>query len=148
VIIIIDYQIYLAGGMAGLSFDEMNAWRLRIKHDIIIYCRNYNNKYNPNIINPCDFYNFNSVEYKTDREVMEFDLNKVRISDLIIVDFRLKPNSIGTAMELVLARELHIPILGLTDENTELHPWLKESCTRLCDSYEELFNHIKNFYLT
>lgn len=140
------YQIYLAGGMAGLSFEDMNKWRTNIMRKLIHYCDTKTN-YDVDIINPCYFYNFESVRYITQREVMEFDLHKVRTSNLIIVDFRLKPNSIGTAMELMLAKELHIPVLGITDSTIELHPWLVECCTRLCQSDDELLTHIKEFYL-
>lgn len=142
-----DYQIYLAGGMEGLSFEVQNAWRLKLKQDIIQHCKDNNKRHLPIIVNPCDFYNFESVAYRNDREVMEFDLHKVRTSQLIIVNFCFKPVSIGTAMELAVAREHRIPIIGITQEGINLHPWQVECCTRLCESYDELINHIKDFYL-
>ena len=53
-------------------------------------------------------------------------------------------------MELAVAREHRIPIIGVcvNDEyRNNLHPWQRECCTRLCESYEELIEHIVNFYL-
>ncbi len=151
-----EYQIYLAGGMQGLSFDEMNEWRSRFKEKLIRYA----NAISPNskliVVNPCDYYNFEKKEYRTQREVMEYDLHRVRTSQLIVVDFTHKPVSIGTAMELAVAREHNIPIIGVCTADWEnsndnpinhLHPWQKECCMRLCESYEELENYIKKFFL-
>lgn len=135
-------KIYLAGGMGSLSFEEQSTWRKVVTDSLI---NNYNGQRNL-IINPVNFYNFESVEYKTQREVMEFDLYQVRTSDLIIVNFN-DEKSIGTAMELMLAKELHIPIIGLNEKNTKLHPWLVECCTRICDSMTELLCHVGDFYL-
>lgn len=140
-------KIYLAGGMSNLTFEQQNEWR----EHIIKKLKNNNDmfwhKYILDIINPVQYYNFESVEYKTQKEVMEYDLNHVRTSDLIIVNFN-DPKSIGTAMEIMLARELHIPIIGLNTSNKELHPWLIESCTRICETMDELINHITDFYIS
>lgn len=143
----INYQIYLAGGMCNLDFEEQKKWRDLINEDLHIYNKfNLNEKYNLNILKPTDFYNFEKVEYKSQKEIMKFDLNLVRNSDLIIVNFN-DPKSIGTAMELLLANENHIPVIGLNEGNKKLHPWLIECCTRICDTYDELIEHIGRFYL-
>lgn len=143
----INYQIYLAGGMCNLTAEEQILWRNLISEDLHTYNNfNLNSKYNLNILKPTDFYNFENVEYKSQKEVMRFDLNLVRNSDLIIVNFN-DPKSIGTAMELFCANELNIPIIGLNENNNELHPWLAECCTRICDSYAELMEHLEKFYL-
>lgn len=133
--------------MCNLSLEEQTKWRDAICSDLHTYNNfNHNSKYNLNILKPTDFYNFENVEYKSQKEVMKFDLNLVRNSDLIIVNFN-DPRSIGTAMELLIANENHIPIIGLNEENKELHPWLVECCMRICDTYDELIEHIERFYL-
>ena len=134
-------KIYLAGGMSKLTFRAQNAWRMVVKESLL----RMDNA--PEVINPVEYYNFESVDYKTQREVMEFDLYNVRRSDIVVVNFN-EPSSIGTAMELAVARENHIPIIGLNDENNDLHPWLVEHCTRMCDSMAELITHITDFYLS
>ena len=50
-------------------------------------------------------------------------------------------------MELMLAKELHIPVIGLNKDNMELHPWLIECTTRMCDDLRELVEHVVEFYL-
>lgn len=77
---------------------------------------------------------------------MNYDLYKLRNSDLMVVNFN-SPESIGTAMEIMLAREMRIPIIGLNKDDKFIHPWLSCSVDRMCDSMKELVEHIVKFYL-
>lgn len=137
-----NFKIYLAGGMCGLSYKEQSEWR----NEIFCHLKILETKYDIEVINPVDFYNFETIEYRTTKEPMEFDLFHVRTSQLIIVNFN-DPKSIGTAMELMIAKERHIPIIGLNEKKIELHAWLSECCTRICESMSELLYHVDNFYL-
>lgn len=136
-------NIYLSGGMGGLSFEEQVGWRNQIV-DTITSDNFLTVK--PIFFNPPYFYTPSNNYHKTEKEVMEFDLYKLRKSDIVIVNFNV-PNSIGTAMELMLAKEYHIPIIGINIEHKELHPWLIECCGRMCDSTEEAIEYVKNYYL-
>lgn len=137
-------RIYLSGGMSGLTLDEQTKWRKQIK-DAIKFGDYYYEK-NPIFFNPTQYYNFEEKNYKSEREVMEFDLYNLKKSDLVIVNFN-NIYSIGTAMELALAHEYNIPVIGLNRERVKLHPWLSECCTRVCDDMKELVEHVVNFYL-
>ena len=137
-------QIYLGGKMAGLSSDEMNGWREQFIKIISPCAENYNVKLT--CVNPCKYYNFEEVRYHSEREVMEFDLYNLRNSNLVVVNFN-DVKSIGTAMELMLAKEYHIPVIGFGVNGQKIHPWLLESCTRVCDSLREVVEHVAEFYL-
>lgn len=137
-------KIYLSGGMGSLSFDEQNKWRKQVIN--AIKYGEYDCAKNPIFFNPVDYYNFEEVRYKSEREVMEFDLNALRNSDLVIVNFN-DPKSIGTCAELAIAKELHIPIIGINKGNQELHPWLIEFVTRMCEDIREAVEHVVSFYL-
>ena len=141
-----ELNIYLSGGMSGLSFEEQTAWRRDLKNCINDSYKygSYQNK--PVFFDPTKFYNFERKQHETEREVFEFDLNGVRKSDLVIVSFN-DPKSIGTAMELIVAKEHNIPVIGLNVDSKELHPWLTECCTRIFTDMEELVDYIKGFYL-
>lgn len=143
-----NVKIYLSGAMGGLSIEEQNKWRTRLKNAILY--GDYDFTKFPIFHSPPEYYpwieDINQSERKSEREVMEFDLYQVRNADLIIVNFT-NPSSIGTAMELMLAKELHIPIIGLNADNKELHSWLTESCLRICDNMKELVDHVVKFYL-
>ena len=139
-------KIYLAGGMSKFgknNYDESDKWRKHCKE--ILNNRTY--KYNLDIVNPNDYFNFKGVTYKSQREVMEFDLNKVRNSDLIIVNFN-DPQSLGTMAELAIAYEKRIPIIGLNEDRNELHPWQIEMCSRIFDTMGEMLMYVKDYYLT
>lgn len=140
-----DTLIYLCGGMGKFgreNFDIGNEWR------VYFQCK-FSDYSNIVMCNPNNHFNFkDEIDYKSQREIMEYDLHRVRNSDLIIVNFN-DPNSIGSAMELAIAYEKKIPILGLCEhgEDAELHPWLKEVCNRIFHNREDLFLYtIKHYW--
>lgn len=137
-----EFFIYLAGAMSDIDFVESNEWRKTLtemfKHtysDIKVKC-----------INPNDYYNFKEVTYDSEHEVMEFDLYKVRHSDMVIVDFN-HPDSKGTLVEQAIAYENKIPIIGLNEKNNKLHPWQIDMSNKIFDDKLKLVNYVTNFYL-
>ncbi len=139
-----NVHIYLSGGMSNLSETEQKKWRKQVQ-DAIKYGDFDLNK-NPVFFDPTQYYSIFNKEHKSEREAMEFDLNALRKSDLVIVNFN-DGKSIGTAMELMLAKEYRIPVIGLNKDGVKLHSWLVECCTRICDDMRELVNHVIEFYL-
>lgn len=138
-----NVKIYLSGGMGNVSFEEQSKWRKQII-DAITY--NYDCEKKPLFFNPVNYYNFEEVRHRSEREAMEFDLYNLRNSNLVVVNFN-DPKSIGTAMELMLAKERNIPVVGFGVNGQTIHPWLLECCTRVCDSLKEAVNHVAEFYL-
>lgn len=140
-----DIEIYLCGGMGKFgkeNFDIGNEWRVYFQYK-------FSDHQTVSVCNPNLHFNFkDETDYKSNREIMEYDLYRVKKSDLIIVNFN-DPLSIGSAMELAIAYEKRIPILGLCEnnENMELHPWLKEVCNRIFAEREELFLYTVKHYL-
>lgn len=135
-------RMYLSGGMGSISWEEQSEWRKKV----IEYIKNRDCEKKPVFFNPVQYYNFKEVRYRTEREVMEFDLNALRHSDLVIVNFN-DPNSLGTCAELAIAKELKIPVIGINESGHKLHPWLVEFTTRMCDSLDEAIEHVVEFYL-
>lgn len=136
-------HIYLSGGMGNISFEERSKWRKQVI-DAIKF--NYDCEKEPIFFNPVNYYDFEEVRYKTQREVMEFDLNALRNSDLVIVNFN-DPSSLGTCAELAIAYEMKIPIVGINKDGKELHPWLSEFTNRMCSSIREAVEYVVEFYL-
>lgn len=139
------YRVYLSGGMGDLSFDEQYKWRKQISS--AIKCSGFNFKNNVEFFNPVNYYNFTEKRHRTEREIVEFDLNALRNSDLVIVNFN-DPKSLGTCAELAIAYEMRTPVIGINENGCKLHPWLVEFTTRMCDSIEEAIEYVINFYLT
>lgn len=136
-------RIYLSGGMGSLSMEEQSKWRSQIINEIKFNC---NCEKKPVFFNPVNYYNFEEKRHKSEREIVEFDLNAVRNSDLIIVNFN-DPKSLGTCAELAIAYDRHIPIIGINRSGTELHPWLTEFVTRMCDDVREAVEYTVDFFL-
>lgn len=140
-------KIYLSGGMSGLTYLEQMEWRNGVTESILYRSDMFDVKPVPDFFSPPLYYQIGENLHKSEREVMEFDLYRLRTSDLVIVNFN-SPNSIGTAMELMLARELRIPIVGLSEnENTVLHPWLVECCGRIFSNKYDLAEYVVHYYL-
>lgn len=136
-------KIYLSGSMSGVSLEEQSKWRQKVTNAIN---HQYEHEKKALFFNPVNYYNYKERQHKSEKEIMEFDLHNLRNSNLVIVNFN-NIWSIGTAMELMLAKEMHIPVIGWNSSGEELHPWLTECTTRLCDNLRETVEHVVNFYL-
>lgn len=140
-----NVRIYLAGGMTGYSLEEQLKWRNNFK-DAITFQYKDETKKNPIIFIPPNYYSPSTNTHKSEREVMEFELANLRKSDVVVVNFN-NPQSIGTAMELMTAKENKIPVVGYNVGAKEIHPWLLECCTRICENLKETVEYIVHYYL-
>lgn len=141
------YRIYLAGGMGKFGkeqFDEGNKWRVLCKQEF----EDCDSQYYIYVDNPNDYFNFieEPRRYKSQREIMEFDLTKVRNADLVIINFN-DMYSLGSMAELAIAYEKRIPVIGLDIDSQELHPWQIEMCNRIFNNIGELIDYVEDFYL-
>lgn len=143
------YNIYLAGGMSGVPYEIYKPRRNKIKQDLVKYRENNLDSYPYYIYvtDPSDYYNYDNQFHTSEKEVMQFELNRVRNSKLVVVDF-FKVNSIGTMAELAIAYEHRIPIIGINECNKELHPWQIEMCDRIFDDMDEAIQFIGDYYLS
>ena len=146
-----EYQIYLCGGMGKFGkneFDKGNSWRVYCGKELRDFVKNWRTNCTVKVHNPNDYYNFlqNPPLYDNQREVMEFDLNLVRHSDLIIINFN-DVYSLGSMAELAIAYEKRIPIIGLNIDRQVLHPWQECMCNRIFNDIDELLDYVEDFYL-
>ena len=140
-------SIYLCGGMQKYgkeNFDKSNDWRKYCKKTL----ESCESLYGVFVINPNDYFGVNSEppQYKSQSEVMNLDLHKLRNSDLVIANFN-DMHSLGSMAELAIAHERRIPIIGLDVDNQTLHPWQICMCERIFDDIDEMLDYIQDFYL-
>lgn len=140
-------QIYLAGRMSGISFEESNAWREEIKLKILT--KSMITNCDTAIINPVDFYNFKEIRHQNELEIMKFDLAKVMNSDIVIVNMDGLNESIGSCIECYEAYKCGIPVLafGKNELFMSLHPWIKNCITRHEETDNDVVNYIRDFYM-
>lgn len=130
--------------MSSFSFEEQYTWRNQI---IEAVKWNYDSKTkNPIFFNPVNYYSLQNQLHNNHREAMEFNLNALRNSNLVIVNFN-EPNSLGTCAELAIAYEMRIPIIGINKDNKELHPWLTCFTNKMCKNLKEAVSYVVEFYL-
>ncbi len=131
--------IYLAGGMSNVDWKDQTYWRYLVKE----YFKE--SDMNTKVISPPDYYNFESPTHDNELEVMNFDINCIRACDIVLVNFN-SPKSTGTAMELMLAKELRKPIIGVNTQRVDLHPWLTCCCDKLFDDLTRACQYISDYY--
>lgn len=139
--------IYLAGAMTGLTYSEMTNWRNLLKTELNKYSDMTNCRIQ--VISPCDYFNFEEQRYQSDKEVKRFDLALVENSDVVIVNTKGLNASVGSIIEIDRAEENGIPIIAY-DENGDyktIHPWLKDSITRVDSCVMDICEYIKDFYM-
>lgn len=139
--------IYLAGAMGGLSLSEMNDWRQLLSLKLKTVASDID--VNLTVINPVDYFNFEENRYQSEREIMDFDLAKVRKSDIVIVDLDKLDTSVGSMIECYEAYKQGIPVLafGSNDDYEKLHPWIKTCITRHDRLYKETVMYVRDFYM-
>ena len=139
--------IYLAGKMSGLSKEEYTKWRNIISDELIGTAHLIGAKIQ--VINPAEYFDFENMDIHLEKEVMQFDLNMVRQSDIVIVNVGGISESIGTAIELYEANRLNIPVIAYTegDVNNNIHPWIENCLSTVQMNRSELITYIIDFYM-
>lgn len=143
-----NLQIYLAGKMSGLTTKEMRSWRDYFS--ILLKEIAENMGVNVKVINPCDYYTFDFPKHQSELEVMNFDLSRVKESNLVVVNMDGLNTSIGTIIECYEAYKQGIPVLafGSDEEYEKLHPWVQCCITRHDKNYRKCINYIGDFYMS
>ncbi len=137
------WQIYLGGKMSGLSYEEMNLWRVDAKEKL--------NKmteltgYKCKVFNPCDFYNFESKRHQSEEEIMDYDLFHVEHSDFLIVNAGGLSTSSGTQIEIYDAWIHKIPVFVFGKYDNK-HPWIERCVTRFETDIDNVVEYLKDFY--
>lgn len=143
-----ELKIYLAGKMSGLTYEEMNSWRIKTKIKLLNAAKT--SGYRLIIINPVEFYNFEEKKHQSEEEVEDYDLAHVISSDIIIVNLEGLNTSDGTKIELHDAKYHNkIPVIAFGHEMSylDLHPWIKRNITRVEKDMEGVIEYIRDFYM-
>lgn len=139
--------IYLAGKMSGLNKNDYCKWRSELTDALID--KSFLVGSSIQIINPTDYFDFDDMDRHLEKEVMQFDLNMVRQSDIVIVNVSGVSSSIGTAIELYEANRLNIPVVAYTEGNVvdDIHPWIENCFSTVQMNKDELVDYIRDFYM-
>ena len=64
-----ELKIYLAGKMSGLTYEQMNDWRVSLTNRLNVAAENAG--YKITVINPVLFYNFEEKNHQSEKEISE-----------------------------------------------------------------------------
>lgn len=127
------FKVYLAGPIAGLTYDEGQDWR---EYAQAALASHFINGYSP--LRQKDFLRAAGVIGKTqfanpmatDRGIMTRDHNDCKTADAILVNLLgAKSVSAGTVMEMAWAYAYGVPLIVAMEETGNLHehPMIRES---------------------
>lgn len=133
--------------MSGLTFEEMYGWRNQLKNMLLDVAKLRGQKVH--ILNPCDYYNFKEVRHQSESEIMDYDINHVITSDIVVVNIDGLNTSDGTKIEIHRAWLEGIPVIAFGEKDifVEMHPWIKRCVTRIEKNMSDVCDYISEFYM-
>ena len=134
-------KIYLCGAMGCYDNpEEYMFWRRKIASI-------YENI--ADVFDPSEFYNYEQRMHKTEKEVMEYEIYNLKKADLVILNTDRVHESIGSIMEIAIAKQNNIPILAFGNEEKidHLHPWIKECIFRYEINMPDAINYVDKYFL-
>lgn len=139
-------MIYLSGRMSGVPHDEMMYSRNKVASYLEFLIKTMDADWK--VANPAYFYNYKNNAHKSDKEIMQFELNLVKNSDVVLVNIKDINESIGSCIEVYEAYKNDIPVItyGEDEDWHVVHPWIKECVTRREKTYDEACGYIADFY--
>lgn len=142
-----EYKIYTCGKMSGTTFEKQMKWRKNLEELV-------NEKYDGNdrikFIHPPLFFNYEHMQHKTEREILDWEMKQLHDCDVVVVDFDGIDSTIGTHMEIGAVQGInrfgdkYIYVVGVGEEK-KLHPWIKESCMRIENNLDDLAQYIAEY---
>jgi nucleoside 2-deoxyribosyltransferase len=136
------YKVYLAGPIAGLTFDEGQDWRIDVTERLSPKIECYSPLRNKQFLK--EYGVIGTAEYdkpmSTDRGIMTRDHNDCITSDLIFCNLLdTKRVTIGTVMEIAWAFAYRKPLVVLMEKSNNLHdhPMIREAIGYRTESVDE-----------
>ena len=142
-------KIYTCGKMSGISYSQQMQWRQILEAFV-------KDKYDGNssikFIHPPQFFNYDKILHKSEREILDWEMKQIHDSDILVVDLDGIDSTIGSHMELGAVQGInrfgdkYIFVIGIGKEEN-LHPWIKETCMRIENSYCDAAKYIVEYLL-
>lgn len=145
-------SIYLCGAIQahGKQNRKTKDWRAKVKEYFSAHALGFE------CISPAGYFEVGENHHKTEREVMRFDLRKVRECDVLLVNLRNIRDAVGASDEIFYAYMLGKPIIGFVEKNmgtseliSYVHGWKYEQMDRIetgVDSLEKACDYVRNYY--
>lgn len=138
-----NIQIYLAGACYSEP-DEGREWRdkaVTIIKQAAIWADS-----KVQVINPTNFFSYAEKKHKTNKQIKNFYMSKIKTCDVVLVNLKNSALSCGTCMEVQYAVDHQIPVIGFNNENA--YPWVAEvDCDVVFNNLLEAVDYIRDYYM-
>ena len=134
--------IYLSGAMGCYGDNPYpEIWRTYAEYCLEAECLT--------TFNPTKFFTY--LSNATEKEIMRYELNKIRESSVILVNLKDLDKSLGTSDEILLAYLNNIPVIGFdeTCDEVSVHPWKNEQIDKIftgSNAIDKAAEYIKLYY--
>lgn len=145
-----EFSIYLAGPITGLSFTEATDWRFYVKQRLPSYIKSLSPmraKSYLDVLGQCGSdgkikQTYEDYALSSEKGINSRDFNDVKRCDLILVNMLgAKTVSIGTVMEIAWARAFgKLVVLAMEPGNIHDHTMLKYACGFITPTLDEAIN--------
>ena len=144
-----NLKVYLSGKMFGLNLEDMSHWRNEIEKNLTHRFESTGSNALLYIFNPVRYYNYESHEHQSEKEIKNYEIKHVTTSDIVVVNLEGLNTSDGSKYEIIMASQNNIPVIAFGDEKLydDLHPWIKDDITRVEKDLNDVCNYIANFYM-
>ena len=144
-----EIKIYTCGKMSGTSFEKQMEWRKNLE---TLVREKYDGNDAIKFIHPPLYFNYEHTQHKTEREILDWEMKQLHDSDIVVVDFDGIDTTTGSHMELGAVQGInrfgdkYIYVVGVGKEE-DLHPWIKETCIRIEDTFPDIAQYIVEYLL-
>ena len=149
-----EIKIYTCGKMKGLTYEEQMSWRNNIQRLIENRFKySYDGSTKLTFVHPPQYYRYDKDYQKSEREIMEWELNQIRDTDILIINAEGIGESVGSHFEMGVAWSMnhfgnkYISVIGINENEECLHPWIQESFLRVEDSMSDAADFIVEYLI-
>lgn len=145
-----EYKIYTCGKMSGISFNDQMKWRKELEDNVR---SNYDGIDRIKFIHPPLYFNYETILHKSEKEILEWEMMQLHDCNIVVVDLNNINDTVGSHMELGAVQGInrfgdkYIYVIGVGDD-TNLHPWIKETCVRIEKNLFDASKYIVEYLLT
>ncbi len=137
-------QVYTAGKMGGLPPEKYKKWREDLTENL--FDKMDSDRIDLTVINPHEYFGFEEQLHDNMLEIINWELNTVKNSDVIIVNLDFD-NSTGTNIELYTAWQNNIPVIAYNSKGIFHHPWVEEFITRKFKNWDTLVEYVLDYHI-
>jgi hypothetical protein len=134
--------VYLAGGMEGLSYEEMTEWRKIATHQLSLH--------NIETLDPTrriSFHDQKDKEYSANR-VVKHDLQDIHYSSVVLADLRnsMPGRKWGTVCEIAHSHTKNKIIIVITDKDQFKHPFIEFYATEIHHTLKDAIEAVTTYF--